>query len=273
MTDSDSSLSEDSKRKYRDDDTEGIFARSKKLMRTPDKSSLSKKSDDNQNEIKELLKELLKDNKRKTKEMEEIKKFMGNIEHEMKEIRKENAEINQQMKQMRKENEGLKKEIKEMKQKMEKTEKTVELCQKATKRNNLIVKGLPINMSNNEMIKEKVQNFIKQELGIEAKICRASKINDKVGVIEMEMFEDKMKILRAKSKLKNKKGEQIYIESDLTQKEIEMQKKLREMTAMERKNGKEVKMGYNFLIIDGTKYKWNDDLNNIEQHITQATKN
>lgn len=273
MSDSESNLSEDSKRKRGDEnENEGIFSRSKKITRTPEKTKF-KKPGDNQDEVKEMLKELLMDNKRKTSEMEEIKNIMSNIAYEMKEFRKENAEIKQQMQQLKKENKDLKKEINEMRQKMEKTEINVEYCQKVSKRNNLVIKGLPINTNDNETIKEDMQNFIKQELGIQAKICRASRINDRMCTIEMQMFEDKMKILRAKSKLRNKREDQIYIDCDYTLKEIDMQKNLREIAARERKNGKKVKMGYNFLIINGTKRKWKADINNIEPVTEQETKN
>jgi hypothetical protein len=50
-------------------------------------------------------------------------------------------------------------------------------------------------------------------------------------------------IMLSKSELKEKKGERMYIDDDLTKEERETQKKLRELAREERDRGKRVKIG------------------------------
>jgi hypothetical protein len=58
---------------------------------------------------------------------------------------------------------------------------------------------------------------------------------------KIESWEQKKNIMLSKSKLKEKKGERMYIDDDLTKEERETQKKLRELAREERenRNGKE----------------------------------
>lgn len=264
MTDSDENFSEDGKRKNPDNLHE-IFSRSKKVFRTPDKSNTKMNTQDNQEEMKELLRQLTAENKKKNEELEDIRNMLGDVVQELKEIRKENSEYKKQMKEIILENENLKKEMANMKQKMDKIEITLEICQKDMKKNNLIMKGLPIDTADTELLKNTVETFIGKELGIETEINRTQKINNMMCVIEFKKFEDKLKVLRAKSKLTNYKPHRVYIECDLTLKEIDMQKNLRNIAVNEKANGRKTKIGYGFIIIEDKKWKWNQNTNTLEK--------
>ncbi|KAJ3640289.1 hypothetical protein Zmor_003598 [Zophobas morio] len=87
ITNSDDCTSDDGKRK-RDDKEENVFIKSKKTYRSPEKKAMEK-SDPNE-ELREMLRTLLMDNKNKANEMVELKEMMGSMIVEMKEIRKEN---------------------------------------------------------------------------------------------------------------------------------------------------------------------------------------
>ncbi|CAG9832911.1 unnamed protein product [Diabrotica balteata] len=63
---------------------------------------------------------------------------------ELKEITKETSEYKLQMKEIIRENKNLKQEMATMKQKIGKIEITLEACQKEKKKNNHIMRGLPI---------------------------------------------------------------------------------------------------------------------------------
>ncbi|KAK9700956.1 hypothetical protein QE152_g30918 [Popillia japonica] len=124
-----------------------------------------------------------------------------------------------------------------------------------------------MNIKGGEELREGVQNFVKSELGIEVEVVNTRKINDKTCVIEMKTFEEKLKILQNKKKLKNMKDQKIYIECDYTEREMEMQKIIRTRAAEEKKNGRIVKIGYGFLVIDGSKWKWNRDRKELERDV------
>ena len=57
--------------------------------------------------------------------------------------------------------------------------------------------------------------------------------------------------MREKSK---QRGKNIFIDHDMTKKESEVQRKLRERAREEREKGKRVKIGYRKLIVEGKVY-------------------
>jgi len=71
----------------------------------------------------------------------------------------------------------------------------------------------------------------------------------------MDSWERKKEIMRRKKKLGSR---EIYIDNDLTQKEKEMQRKLREVRG-ERANGGRTRVGYRRIEIKGQIYIWNEE--------------
>jgi len=55
----------------------------------------------------------------------------------------------------------------------------------------------------------------------------------------------------------------IYIDNDLTQKEREVQRKLREIARDERADGRRARVGYRRIEIEGQMYIWNKEENRI----------
>jgi hypothetical protein len=66
---------------------------------------------------------------------------------------------------------------------------------------------------------------------------------------KIERWKQKKNIMLNRSKLKERKGERMYIDDDLTNEERKTQKILREVTREER--GKRVKIGYRKIQING----------------------
>jgi hypothetical protein len=60
---------------------------------------------------------------------------------------------------------------------------------------------------------------------------------------KVESWEQKKNIMLNKSKLKERKGQRMYTDDDLTNEEKKSQKKLREVAGEERVRGKRVKIG------------------------------
>ena len=76
----------------------------------------------------------------------------------------------------------------------------------------------------------------------DAKIKNAYQIQNKIYLIELENFAEKLEILKNKMKLKNTKYSKVYINSDLTKKEREIQKKIREVANIEKRTNQNVKV-------------------------------
>jgi hypothetical protein len=68
---------------------------------------------------------------------------------------------------------------------------------------------------------------------------------------KIEIWEQKKNIMLHKSKLKERKGEKMYVDDDLTNEERKTQKKLRKVTRKERDRGKSVKIEYRKMQIIG----------------------
>lgn len=266
MSDSEKNNEEGKRKRY--DAESNVFEKSKKVFRNP--KPYEKTEDDG--ELKEMMLELLADNKRKAKETEEMKALMESMVNEIKGMREENKEDRKQIKALTKENERINKEMIDMKQQIKNMEITLERVQKQEKKNNLIVKGLTIENEDEEEVKTYIGNFIQNELDIEVDITNTTMISNKIHVIKVKSFKQKMEILKNKNKLKRKKGDKVYLECDYTSKELENQKQMRIYGDIEKKKGRNVKLGYNFVVIDGKRIKWNDRMGKTEEEVEEREK-
>lgn len=248
--DSDDLSTDDGKRKTYPGREEEVFTRSKKIVRTPDKNK--QKQENKIDEILIILKHL-------SQKVENIEKKQENILMELKTVKEENETI-------KKENEELKKEIKYIKEKMEHFEND-------KRRKNVVIQGLNIDTEDMNALKNEIESFIKQELDVEVDIKRGKKLGPKVCLIELNEMEDKIKIMRNKSKLRNNRNAKIFINDDLSKAERIIQSKIRNRMKEERKTGKNVKMRQQKLIIDGVIWNWNEQANDLIRQNQDTQKN
>lgn len=184
---------------------------------------------------------------------------------EIKEIRKENQEFREELGRIREENKVIKKELEEARLKLDYMENKLDFYEKERKRNNIVVKGLKLDTNNQDMLKEEMSNFLKEHLGMATVIKRVQRIKDNICVIELNNWEEKMKVMENKRKLKDLKDIKVYIDSDLTRNEQEAQKRIREIAGREKNKGNEVRVGFNKLWINGEKWVWNRKAYSIEK--------
>jgi hypothetical protein len=139
---------------------------------------------------------------------------------------------------------------------MEIIEEKMEQREKKERKNNVIITGIGAISVN---IERGVEEWLEREIGVKVNVKEAFKINkDKIMLAKIESWEQKKNILLSKGKLKEKKGERMYIlvDDDLTKEERETQKKLRELARAERDRGKRVKIGYRKIQINGDWFRW-----------------
>jgi hypothetical protein len=80
----------------------------------------------------------------------------------------------------------------------------------------------------------------------------------------MEEWSGKEKVMKQKGKLREKNEEKIFIDNDLTKQERQIQKKLRIISKEEKREGKEVKVGYRKIIIERLQWRWNEERGRLE---------
>jgi len=83
--------------------------------------------------------------------------------------------------------------------------------------------------------KERVEEFLKDRLGLDIKV-KGCKVNGKVVVVNLNSNEDKKEIMKRKSKLR---GGNIFIDNDLTWEERKTQERINKWVKKQRERGEE----------------------------------
>lgn len=211
------------------------FGRNKLTKRTPPKHGKDKK-ENTEDKMIAMMKELMNKNEEM---MDEIKQ-----------IRKEQMDNRKQIDEIKRENEEMKEDIKTLNWRLEKREKE-------EKRKQLRITGVKIDTNDDKAIKQTMEGFIEKELRIKIKVKNARKIGDKACIIETESLSEKIDVLKNKNKLRELE-DRIYIEAELTEKELEIQREIRKIAKEEKQKGKQTKIGYKKLIINGITLKWDE---------------
>uniref|UniRef100_A0A6P7GZJ8 Uncharacterized protein PF11_0207-like n=1 Tax=Diabrotica virgifera virgifera TaxID=50390 RepID=A0A6P7GZJ8_DIAVI len=165
----------------------------------------------------------------------EIKKDQKSSKEAIEQLIEDNRKLKNENKHLKQENKEIKEELKEIKENME-------FMEKQRRKNNVVMNGLTIDTYEQGAIKEAMLNLFKGHMEIEVKIKNAYKLGIKTCLIELEDQEDKIKVMKNKSKLKNYKEEKVYINNDTTMREREIQKTIRMIAREERDKGNEEKL-------------------------------
>ncbi|KAJ3635361.1 hypothetical protein MTP99_008274 [Tenebrio molitor] len=115
-----------------------------------------------------------------------------------------------------------------------------------------------------QQIKEDIEKFIKINIE-EAKVKNCYNINKDQVLVEVEEWSGKEKVMKQKGKPGGKKEtEKIFIDNNLTKQEREIQKKLRAIAKKEKREEKEVKVGYMKITIEGVQRKGNEERGRLQ---------
>lgn len=245
---------EDTKRKRVKDSPEEAFKRSRKTSRTPTKTN--SRVGNMEEEVKELK-----------NEMKGVNKVMQALLTEIQGMRQDHKKYQEEMEKLREENENIKTELGWLRRRVEQLEEVenrMEQIERTSRKNNIIITGLKIESDNKNEIKKEIETFIKNELQIETQINKSYQINRNMYVAEIHKFEDKMSILQNKGKLKKSQYKYIYINSDLTKKERQIQKIIRERAEQEKQLNRNVRVGYKKITINGITWIWNTKSRQLE---------
>lgn len=200
-------------------------------------------------ELTELVKELLT-------EVKEMK-------NERKELIREIREFGDLWKESEKEIRGLKEENEGMKGQLRKLQDEMERRERKERENNIIIRGLQLTSKQPEELERSIRDNIKRHLDVDCKIKMAAKIGEDLLRVELESNHDKQKIMRNKRRLRNLQDSRIFINWDLTKKEREIQKQIRDHAKEEKNKGKRVLVKYQKLIVNSEMWKWDEKLGKL----------
>ncbi|KAK9693716.1 hypothetical protein QE152_g34010 [Popillia japonica] len=173
-------------------------------------------------------------------EQSEIKKEIQQIRAEQTFFREEVIKLKQENENLKKENDQITKDNIRTKKELKDLKNTVDWMEKERKENNIVVSGIQVHTSDPTVLKDTVETTVKKYLNIDVTIKKVSKIGPRTCVAVLASAEDKSEIMKNKFKLKNVGPHAIYINDDLTKKEKEKQKQIREMALKEKREGKMV---------------------------------
>lgn len=138
-------------------------------------------------------------------------------------------------------------------------EEAEEWRKRRERRNNIIIKSKELRRARDSEINQKVGDIL-QKLDFKEEYKRIThigtdRLNNGMVKVELNKFEDKLYIMRNKTKLR---GEEFFIDSDLTKNEREIQQAIRQRAREEREKGSTVKVGYQKLCINNEWVNWRD---------------
>lgn len=264
-----SDLSDDGKRK-RDEQEGEVFKKSKKLNRSPPNT--------NEGMLKEMMK-LMRELSADIKEIKLEQQTQGEetkaLKEDLKEIKREQREYMEEINKLKDLNKKAMIEINDLKGELKTNGERIERLEKETRRKNIIVQGLSIDTRNGNLLKDEMKKFIEEEMGIKPIIKAAHRLGPKTIVVALGSEDEKLEVMHNKSKLRNRPGNKVFIEDDLTKEEREIQKLIRQKAKEERNKGKQVKIGFSKLVMDGQTWKWSRTENKLRkvESITHIPKN
>jgi hypothetical protein len=202
----------------------------KNPLRNSSRTRRSPNRSQEENQSKEMDKEM------KTTMIREMREEIKTLRKELAAVREENGELRKELATVREEMRGRKEkgqlEKADWMKRMEMIEGKMEQREKKERKNNVIITGIGAISGN---VERGVEEWLEREIGVKVNVKEAFKINeDRMMLAKIENWEQKKNIMLSKSKLKEKKGERMYIDDDLTKEERETQKKLRELAREER---------------------------------------
>jgi hypothetical protein len=200
--------------------------------------------------------------------LEKLEEVKSEITEEIKELRKENQEVKREIEQLREEFNNKEKKWEEeknsMSERVARLETKMENEERRRRKNNIVITGWRSEGSSKQQSRVEVEKFIKENIG-EAKVKDCYNINKDQILVQMEEWSGKEKVMKQKGKLRgNRATEKIFIDNYLTKKEREIQKKIRAIAREEKRQGKDLKVGYMKITIEGVQMRWNEERRRLE---------
>lgn len=214
-----------------------VFAKSKKIIRSP----------------KKLQYIPTRDTQTQNTEMEEMKRMMKEMMEQMKRNLEENKELREEI---RKNQEKWEEERQCLVQRIDHLEGRIEAMDKQKRKNNIIIKG---NMEKPLEDEKAVEKFLEEKINTKIRVVQTRQIQTgRNGIItwaKLDSWSSKQDVMKKKSALR---GTDLFIQNDLTLEEQRVEAEIRKIARSERTKGKQVKIGYQKIEIDGQLYIWNN---------------
>lgn len=149
---------------------------------------------------------------------------------------------------------------------IDRLQKRIDYLEKDSKKMNIAIKGL---LTSPERADRDVKNRLRSVTNQDEEVAevRFIPLRGKIPhivIVKLGSLESKKRILRSKKSLaSNPIFRNVFIERDLTPLERKIAGRIRVLARIAKDDGKEVNFTPNWLTIDGTLFRWNDDLQDV----------
>uniref|UniRef100_A0A6P7GZ02 Vimentin-like isoform X3 n=1 Tax=Diabrotica virgifera virgifera TaxID=50390 RepID=A0A6P7GZ02_DIAVI len=213
-----------------------------------------------------MMQVLTEETKNLAAEVKDIKEDQREYWKELRELRDEIEKVKQANQKSQIEKDEMKKELNDTKLRLEKLEKE-------RKANNVVIQGLQIDTNDRDILRQTIGNFMEAEMNIKVKIDEVIKLGEKTCLVKLPNHHEKETVMKNKAKLQHAKDRRVFINNDMTKEDLQVQKKIRQVGHEEANKGKNVKVKFNKLIINGKTMKWNKNSNQLEESPEGNPKN
>lgn len=181
------------------------------------------------------------------------KSLIKEIELTKKEVKECKEEVTELKKELHENQEEWKKKEEKLENKVNELEKAIEKRDREARKYNVIISGLQIQASDKNTMVQVANEQIKKLWNVNLVVTDVWQINDEITGVKLARWEDKLVLFKAANKIKNK---EIFVNSDLTLKEREIQRELRSIKKQEIEKGNKAAVGYQKIFINNTEYRW-----------------
>lgn len=143
----------------------------------------------------------------------------------------------------------------------------VELLERQKKMKNVVINGLHTISQNDEDLKRELESFFAENLNVFTKVVNVTRPRKSLCIAKLEKVQDKLRLLKNRRLLRHR-GINVFIDSDLTFLEKEIQNKIERRAEKERLKGHFVKVGHGKIYINGTTFVWNEQQNKLVEVMT-----
>ena len=181
-------------------------------------------------------------------------RMLGELRDAVKGFRQLSEDFNLFREQWAKEKVELKEHVADLEKRLMVLEKKEEWKNGEDRRSNLIITGkIPERQRN---LLKNVECFLKEDVKVDVRVRNVTVLQDRNErgemriLAKMDTFKEKMAVMNQKWRLRRMRGGVVYIDNDLTAKQREVQKIIRDKAKEERNRGKSVRIGFQRLNVD-----------------------
>lgn len=195
------------------------------------------------------------------KDMEDVKDLIKGLAEKFTLM---DQNLNQRLDRLEKKFDAWEEEKTEIRNRQDALEARLERMERQTKRNNVVITGLPLQKERPARMVTK--EFFKEKLNQEAPVIDAFYVKTRGGtkiVAKMASSDDKVAIMKSK---RGASGlEKVYIDDDLTKREEFIQFKARELKKSLKAQGQEAKVGFQKVYAGDKLFMWNEEINEFKE--------